>query len=246
MLQFHGLWIVLGTWFSEEKNYMLHTPEDFALFVFPFSVQREKIKTVHKTLSLPLFDCLAHLCSQLYHLSLLRVKPSVFRTLYFSLILFDLLSSIPIILYSVVLQHVILHSNNLFSKTVCFSSDCCHYGFFRPISLPFPFFLSQGVGPWVPPPHQSQNQAEPDCKLFTPLKFKQGIPRFPTFSHIWHIAPLWIRNSTWLALRRRNNSVQPNEKNKSKNKRMKKSAEWTCQHRDSLYRDFSQPFSTHY
>jgi len=38
MLQFHGLWIVLGTWFSEEKNYMLHTPEDFALFVFPFSV----------------------------------------------------------------------------------------------------------------------------------------------------------------------------------------------------------------
>jgi len=36
MLQFRGLWIALGTWFSEEKNYILHTPEDSALFCFHF------------------------------------------------------------------------------------------------------------------------------------------------------------------------------------------------------------------
>jgi len=37
MVQFHVSWVVPGTWFSEEKkNYILHIPEDFALFCFCF------------------------------------------------------------------------------------------------------------------------------------------------------------------------------------------------------------------
>jgi len=38
MLQFHGSWIVLGTWISEEVE--LHTT--YPVVLFPFSVQREK------------------------------------------------------------------------------------------------------------------------------------------------------------------------------------------------------------
>ena len=63
---------------------------------------------------------------------------------------------LTIILNYIVLQCVIVHSDTIFSKIVCFSSDNCRCFVFRPISLPFSLFfsfsLSQGMGTWVPPP----------------------------------------------------------------------------------------------
>ena len=59
MLQFCGSWIVPGTWFSEEKNYILLTPQDLVLLCFCF-LFRGKDKTVHRSRDV---SCFLPLCS---------------------------------------------------------------------------------------------------------------------------------------------------------------------------------------
>ena len=112
---------VLGTCPRRE----LYTPEDFAF--------GEEIKPLARSQDVP-FSLLTLAACEFPRSSCLsiRARPSAFR--YF-------LASILIILYYTVLQCAILHSDVLFSKLVCFSSDryCCFV--FRPISLPFPPFF---------------------------------------------------------------------------------------------------------
>ena len=59
MLQFRGSWIVAGTSFSEGKNYILYTLEDFLLFCFHFLFRR-KDKTVCRSQDASLFPLSAH------------------------------------------------------------------------------------------------------------------------------------------------------------------------------------------
>ena len=99
MLQFHGLPVFLGTWFSEEKNYI---PQGTLHFHFPF---RGKDKTVSRSraASFPFLLILACMLPSPLSLSI-RVRPLVFWT--HSLILFISFNPNYIVLY-----FVTLHSN---------------------------------------------------------------------------------------------------------------------------------------
>jgi len=92
MLQFRASLIFLGTWFSEEKNYI---SQKTLLSCFGFLFRR-KDKTAHEpqdcpTLLLLISACVLPSCIAFN----IRVRPLVLDTL--SLILFDLLASVPII-----------------------------------------------------------------------------------------------------------------------------------------------------
>lgn len=94
---------------------------------------------------------IAHLCNMCSP----AVSPSALQYgLWFwtlsNLTSFDLLASIPIILYYIVLHRVILHFDIFFSKFV-YPQIIVAVLFLGP--SPFPFSLSQGGGLWVPSPH---------------------------------------------------------------------------------------------
>ena len=99
-----------------------------------------------------------------------NVRPSVFGQ---SLILFDLLVSIPIILYYIVLSCATLSCLINYLS----SSGHCRCFVFRHTSLPFSLFpLSPSPRAWVmgPPTPFSCNRAEPAHRLLTSIKQKKN------------------------------------------------------------------------
>ena len=89
-----------------------------------------------------------------------RVRPSVFG----HTLSFYLLASTPIILHYIVLSCIPI---SFFSKLPfllrLLTLSCFQAHFTTFFSIPF----SWGMGPWVPLPHQSWNQAKPALKLLT-------------------------------------------------------------------------------
>lgn len=140
MLQF---WVLVP---EEKQNYISQRTVHCSITVF---CSEGKIKTVCRSRDLPFWSSDSSLLQVPYRLILLRVRPSVFGH---SLILFNLLSSIPIILYYIVLHRVILHFDIFFSKFV-YPQIIVAVLFLGPSPYPFPLSLSQGGGLWVPSPH---------------------------------------------------------------------------------------------
>ena len=129
MLQFHGLLIALGTSHRRERMNYIYQKTSLLHFNFPF---RGKEKTAHE--SWVVFSCLSLQCVLPSCLTFnIRVRPLILDTLSY---LFDLLASIPIILYC-----VLSHCAIIFSKLVFSLSLLLLFCFLGP---------SQGMGPWVP------------------------------------------------------------------------------------------------
>jgi len=104
MLQFHGLLLFPGTWFSEEKNYITQGTLHFG------SEGKRKLFAHHEQCSLFPSAGLSKMCSLDCSTISIRVRPLLFLdTVSF---LFDLLASTLIILYYI----FALHSYILFSN----------------------------------------------------------------------------------------------------------------------------------
>ena len=122
MLQFCGLSIFPGTWFSEEKNNCISQKTHCSVSVFH---SEGKIKVVHKSWDIPSVPALSAVRAPQPSAFSITVRPSVLDTL----ILFISLSSNYIVLYC-----VILHSDTILSKWVFSPLAHCHCCVFRPIS----------------------------------------------------------------------------------------------------------------
>ena len=140
MLQLHGLSVFLGTWFSQEKNYI---NQQTFIVTFPVSIfhLEGKIKLPSHEIG-SFFYCLPLQCILPSHLTFsARVKSSVLDT--FSFIWFISFNSNYIVLHC-----VISHSTGIFSELVFSLSLLPLFRFvFRPSSLPFsPFSLPPILG----------------------------------------------------------------------------------------------------
>lgn len=152
MLQFLGLLIFPVSW--TQKKRMNYNSQKTQFFHFCFSF-RGKDKTVRESQDFLLLSLL--LCCFAYSISYYTNVTLISETL---LISFDLLASIIVKLNYILLSRILLLYLS-FSLT-----NCCHYHFSRPISLPFPppYAFSQSMGLWVPSPpcHWTRsNQAKP-------------------------------------------------------------------------------------
>lgn len=153
MLQFRGLSVVLVSWSQQGiMNYRL--PEVF-IIQFTFSFQRERQNCLGVT-RLFLFTCLRSGC----FLSILSTALEQSKVLSFghSLILFYLFTSIPILLYYIILSLIPLS----YLVDQLFPLAHCHCFFLVQAHLPtfssLPLFSGHGtVGPFV----TSQNQVKP-------------------------------------------------------------------------------------
>ena len=149
MLQFCGSWIVPGTWFSEvKKNYIRQRTLHYLCFLFSF---RGKDKDYLQITS--------HSLLIIWLVTLVGAVSSQHQSKAFGCFLIYLLASILITLYYSVISYILIsYLVNQFVSPQIIAAVL----FLGPPFYSFPLFsfsLSWGMGPWIPLPCQSWNQA---------------------------------------------------------------------------------------
>jgi len=148
-------------WVPGSQNRRTTYPSRLSLFCFHFPFRR-KDQTGQESRGCPFFYCSSLRCVLLSHLTFsIRVRPSAFGH---SLILFDLLASIPIILYYSVLTCILI--SYLVNQFVSPQIIALFLGpSLYPFSLfsLFPFFPFPFPGAWVHgSPHPTSHRTRPN------------------------------------------------------------------------------------